>query len=121
MPLPQPTSDLSRDARTLPFGFALFRFENLPGYKDSEGWHYCDNVQELRDLFWRSFREEIGGEVSEDKVEMIWAARMAGLLYRYGFVFEGKEVGGVVGPTSSSMRYLQAFCTLEQWAPVKSV
>ncbi|KAJ5352142.1 Mus38-like protein [Penicillium brevicompactum] len=47
------------EARILPFGFSLWRFENVLGFMDSEGWHYYDNRRELEDLFWNSFRAEI--------------------------------------------------------------
>jgi hypothetical protein len=106
------------EARILPFGFSLYGVENLLGYMDDEGWHYYDNAQQLRELFWRVFLEGVEGSISEATLQTIWTARMAGLFYRYGFVFDGKEILGVVGPESGSLRYLDAFCTPEGWVPV---
>jgi hypothetical protein len=106
------------EARILPFGFSLYGVENLLGYMDAEGWHYYGNAQELRELFWRVFSEDVGGNISEATLQTIWTARMAGLFYRYGFIVDGKEILGVVGPESGSLRYLDAFCTPEGWVPV---
>ncbi len=104
------------EARVLPFGFALYGFENVLGYMDGGGWHYFDNAAELREGFWALFREETG--VGEETMEMVWVGRMVGLFYRYGFVFEGREVLGVVEEGGSGMRYLDAFCREEGWAQV---
>jgi Ser/Thr protein kinase RdoA (MazF antagonist) len=70
------------EARILPFGFSLYGVENLLGYMDAEGWYYYDTAQELRELFWRVFTEEIGAAISEETLQTIWTARMAGLFYR---------------------------------------
>ncbi|KAH6842323.1 hypothetical protein B0I37DRAFT_392933 [Chaetomium sp. MPI-CAGE-AT-0009] len=102
-------------ARVLPFGFALYGLENLSGYMDSGGWHYYDNAEQLRRLFWGRFRKETGDRISEAAFRMIWTTRMAGLFYRYGLVHDGTAVLDVVGPESSSLKYLDAFCSLDGW------
>ncbi|KAI3317800.1 hypothetical protein HD806DRAFT_356990 [Xylariaceae sp. AK1471] len=105
------------EARILPFGFSLWGLENFLGYMDSEGWHYYDNRRELEDLFWKIFREK-AKNLSGADLQLIRTARMAGLFCRYGFVMEGKAVKGVVDPTdTSSLAYLDAFCTTGDWAP----
>ena len=99
------------DARVLPFGISLYGLENLLGYMDGEGWHYFYNHVELRALFWGIFKDEVG-EISEAEMQAIMVARMAGLLIRYGFTWDGyKQVPNDVNP------YLHAFCLIEeaQW------
>lgn len=99
------------EARILPFGFSLWGFENILGYMDSEGWHYYDNRHELEGIFWKTFLVE-ASSASEDDLQLIRAARMAGLFCRYGFVMDGKTVRKVVSESdSSSLAYLDAFCT----------
>lgn len=57
--------------------------------------------------------------VSDADLHLIRAARMAGLFYRYGLVVDLKGVvKGVVDPSHSSFRYLDAFCTADDWAPI---
>lgn len=86
------------------------------GFMDSQGWHYYDNAQQLRRLFWGVFRKETGNRISDPVSRMIWTARMAGLLYRYGLIHEGIGILGVVGSEDSQLRYLDAFCTSDGWA-----
>lgn len=98
------------EARILPFGFSMWGLENVLGYMDSEGWHYYDGHCELRDIFWKTFLGE-SLDTSKPDFQLIRAARMAGLFYRYGFVVEGKNVKGVVDQNdASSLVYLDAFC-----------
>jgi hypothetical protein len=104
------------EARVLPFGFALYGLENMLGFMDSQGWHYYDNAQRLRRLFWDVFRNETGNKISDAGFQMIWTARMAGLLYRYGLIHNGTAILGVVDSENSSLRYLDAFCTWDGWA-----
>ncbi len=94
------------EARILPFGLALYGLENVLGWMDGEGWHYFEQAPALRESFWRAFQEQTG--VGEEMMESIEVARMVGLFYRYGFVFDGKEIVRVVG--EGGMRYSDAFC-----------
>ncbi|KND86779.1 hypothetical protein TOPH_08589 [Tolypocladium ophioglossoides CBS 100239] len=104
------------EARILPFGFSLWGLENVLGYMDSKGWHYYDNRRELEDLFWQTFLRE-ARNVSDTDLRLIRVARMAGLFCRYGFIAHGKTVRGVVDQTDApSLRYLDAFCTTDDWA-----
>lgn len=105
------------EARILPFGFSLWGFENILGFMDSKGWHYYDNRDELEDLFWRTFSSE-APDASKVDLELIRIGRMAGLFCRYGLVMEGKDLKGTIGPShSSSLAYLDAFCSLGDWEP----
>lgn len=107
------------EARVLPFGFSLWALENILGYMDGEGWHYYDNRRELEDLFWQTFLEG-ASRTSKPDLQLIRAARMAGLFYRYGFIMEGKEIQGVVGEADVYvLAYLDAFCLADDWAPTK--
>lgn len=98
------------ESRVLPLGFSLWALENIFGCMDAKGWRYYDNRRELEDLFWRTFSEGVGS-ASDGGLQLIWAARMAGLFYRYGFIFEGKDIQGVVDQAdASSPAYIDAFC-----------
>ncbi|GAB0137434.1 hypothetical protein EsDP_00005698 [Epichloe bromicola] len=103
------------EARILPFGFSIWGLENLLGYMDSEGWHYYDDHYELEDIFWKTFLRE-ARNTSETDLQLLRAARMTGLFYRYGFIVEGKAVKGVVDQNdASSLAYLDAFCITDDW------
>lgn len=105
------------EARILPFGFSLWGLENVLGYMDSEGWHYYDNSRELEDLFWQTFWV-LARNASDTDVQLIRAARMAGLFCRYGFIVEGKAVIRAVDQSDGFfLPYLDAFCTADDWAP----
>lgn len=99
------------EARILPFGFALYGLECVLGWMDSKGWHYYDGHRELESLFWRTFHKEARGFSNSD-YHLVHAARMAGLFYQYGFVFDAKgAVQSVrVDEDDGSLAYLDAFC-----------
>ncbi|UNI24493.1 hypothetical protein JDV02_010233 [Purpureocillium takamizusanense] len=105
------------EARIVPFGFSLWGLENVLGYMDSEGWHYYDNREDLEGLFWHTFGTEINN-ATENDLQSIRSARMAGLFLRYGLVMDGTAVKGVVDQSdTSSLAYLDAFCLAADWAP----
>ncbi|EXA30778.1 hypothetical protein FOVG_17877 [Fusarium oxysporum f. sp. pisi HDV247] len=97
------------ESKVYPFGISLWALENILGYMDSNGWHYYDNAQELRDEFWQIFETDIGG-IQEDVKVNIRFARMVGLFLRYGFHQDG-AVRGKVRDTDVALRYADAFCT----------
>ncbi|KAH8712332.1 hypothetical protein HC256_005530 [Beauveria bassiana] len=98
------------EVRVLPFGFALWAVENILGFMNAEGWHYYDNQDELRTLFWATFLQQAKGCTEQD-MELIHTARLVGLFCRYGFTTEGEKILGVVGDEAiSSLAYLDAFC-----------
>jgi hypothetical protein len=107
------------ESRILPFGFALYGLENVLGRMDSEGWHYYERHRELESLFWQTFREE-ANNISDSDLHLIGVARMAGLFYQYGFVFDIKGVVQSVraDQADGSLAYLDAFCTAGEWAPL---
>lgn len=82
------------EARILPFGFG--GFENILGHMSYKGWHYYDNRAELEGVFWETVLAETGGGPSEGELQLIRTERMAGLLCRYGFVWNDKapKTGG---------------------------
>ncbi|UKZ81427.1 hypothetical protein TrVFT333_009199 [Trichoderma virens FT-333] len=103
------------EASILPFGFSLWGFENILGYMDSEGWHYFDNRRELEDAFWQTFWAK-ASNITESKKKLIRVARMAGLFYRYGFIWNGKTIDREVEASdASSIAYLDAFCMTDDW------
>ncbi|KAI1121213.1 hypothetical protein F5Y10DRAFT_272320 [Nemania abortiva] len=105
------------EARILPFGFSMWGFENILGYMNSAGWHYYDNRHELEAIFWQTFSTE-AKNLSDNDLELIRIARMTGLFRRYGLVMDGKVVKGVVDQSDpSSIAYLDAFCTTDDWMP----
>ncbi len=82
---------------------------------NSQGWRYHPQHDGLRDLFWQTFEEAVGG-VSGDVRRIIEIARMFGLFLRYGFAWEdgGREP---VTEGSSSFMYLDAFCATAENRP----
>ncbi|KAJ0424804.1 hypothetical protein BJY00DRAFT_275288 [Aspergillus carlsbadensis] len=107
------------ESRILPFGFALYGLENFLGWMDSKGWHYYDCFRELESLFWKTFREK-AHNFSDADLHLIRAARMAGLFYRYGLIFDTKGVMQSVrtDQPDGSLAYLDAFCAAGEWAPL---
>lgn len=98
------------EVRVLPFGFALWALENILGYMDAEGWHYYDNEDELRALFWSNFLQQ-ANNCTDQHIKLIEVVRLIGLFCRYGFAMEGEKILGVVdGTATSKMAYLDAFC-----------
>lgn len=63
-----------------PFGFTLYALENALGSMGSNGWKWFDNVDDLRDAFWRAFRGQTG--LSEPQTKLIRLAGKAGILIR---------------------------------------
>lgn len=98
------------EVRVLPFGFALWAVENILGFMNAEGWHYYDNQDELRALFWAMFLQQAKNCTDQD-IMLIHIARLIGLFCRYGFTTEGETILGVVDAKApSSIAYLDAFC-----------
>ena len=92
-----------------PFGFALYALENCLGSMGPGGWKFFDNADHLRNEFWSTFNELVGG-LTEDELEAIRLARMAGLLVRYGTSYNS-GLGGMIGVRGSgddSLEYLDA-------------
>ena len=97
------------EAEILPFGCALWSLENLLGFMDHEGWHYFPVHQELRDLFWKTFKECIPQDLKELWLA-ICTARRIGVLFRYGFCWvDGGSRQRVICGEDSDMKYLDAF------------
>lgn len=96
------------DATIQPFGFTLYALENVLGSMGSGGWKWLDNVDDLRNAFWRAFQEYTG--VSEDQLRLIKLAGKAGILIRYGTANNSGFPGmiGVRDPNSEDFRYLDA-------------
>ncbi|KAM0433867.1 hypothetical protein ACHAPT_003810 [Fusarium lateritium] len=92
-----------------PFGFALYALENALGSMTSGGWKWFDNADDLRDTFWRAFREQTG--LSEPQTSLIQLAEKAGILIRYGTPHDSGFSGmiGVRDPNvEDDFRYLDA-------------
>ncbi|ETW85451.1 hypothetical protein HETIRDRAFT_32724 [Heterobasidion irregulare TC 32-1] len=102
-----------KDTTIGPFGMSLGGLETLLGTETvSWGWRYHPNQQELRDLFWETLYQEMGG-VSEEQKKLIDVSRLVGLFLANGF--EWKD--GVKFPASEGfdgLRYLESV-TLTLW------
>ena len=96
------------DASFQPFGFALYALENALGCMSCDGWKWFDDVEALRNAFWRAFQEQTN--VSEAQIELIKCAARVGILIRYGTAYDSGFSGmiGVRDPTSEDFRYLDA-------------
>ena len=102
-----------KDTAIGPYGMSLGGLETMLG-KYGKGWVWCyyPNQQELRDLFWETLYQEMGG-VSEGQKKLIDVSRLVGLFLANGF--EWKD--GVKFPASEGsdgLRYLEAV-TLTLW------
>ncbi|KIY66631.1 hypothetical protein CYLTODRAFT_354692 [Cylindrobasidium torrendii FP15055 ss-10] len=74
-----------KDAVISPFGMSLGGLETMLGtHTMSRGWCYHSSQQELRDLFWETLYQEMGG-VSEAQKELVNVARLTGLFLANGF------------------------------------
>ncbi|KAI0430726.1 hypothetical protein F5Y09DRAFT_307095 [Xylaria sp. FL1042] len=95
-------------ASILPFGFTLYAVESALGSMGSSGWKWFDNVDDLRDTFWRAFREQTG--LSEPQTRLIKIAGKAGILIRYGTAYDSGFPGmiGVQDSNAEDFRYLDA-------------
>ena len=96
-----------KDTTIGPFGMSLGGLETMLGtHTKSYGWRYHPNQQELRDLFWETLYQAMGG-VSEEGKKLIDVARLVGLFLAHGF--EWKD--GVKVPASEGcedLLYLEA-------------
>lgn len=105
-----------RDTTIGPFGMSLSSLETMLGYDTiSWGWRYHPNQQELRDLFWETLYQAMGG-VSEEQKKLIDVSRLVGLFLAHGPGFGCKD--GVIVPLSEEsdgLRHLEAV-TLALWA-----
>lgn len=97
------------EASFQPFGFALYALDNCLGSMGPEGWKFFDNADYLRGEFWSTFGELAGG-LSEETLETVRLARVAGLLVRYGTPYNSGLSGmiGVRGSGDGSLQYLDA-------------
>ncbi|KAF1976062.1 hypothetical protein BU23DRAFT_457171 [Bimuria novae-zelandiae CBS 107.79] len=95
-------------ASILPFGFALYALESVLGSMGSSGWIWFDNVDDLRDTFWKAFREQTG--LSNPQTRLIKLAGKAGILVRYGTAYDSGLPGmiGVRDPNAEDFAYLDA-------------
>jgi Ser/Thr protein kinase RdoA (MazF antagonist) len=95
-------------ASILPFGFTLYALENALGSMGSNGWKWFDNVDDLRDTFWKAFREQTG--MSKPQTRLINLAGKAGILIRYGTAYNSGFAGmiGVRDSNAEDFRYLDA-------------
>jgi len=91
-----------------PFGVTLYALENALGIMRSGGWEWYDNVDYLRDAFWRVFKEQTG--LPETQMGLIKVAGKAGILIRYGTAYDSGFSGlvGVRDQNSEDFRYLDA-------------
>ncbi|KAF1977857.1 hypothetical protein BU23DRAFT_577801 [Bimuria novae-zelandiae CBS 107.79] len=95
-------------ASILPFGFALYALESALGSMGSSGWIWFDNVDDLRDTFWKAFREQTG--LSNLQTRLIKLAGKAGILIRYGTAYDSGLSGmiGVRDSNTEDFTYLDA-------------
>lgn len=86
------------DAIVRPFGVALWGLESMLGRSGPGGWLWLsDELPRHRQLFYRTFWEEVGG-LSDEQCQSIERARILGILFRYGFTWEN----GAMVPTNDT-------------------
>ncbi|KAH8744665.1 hypothetical protein F5883DRAFT_588973 [Diaporthe sp. PMI_573] len=100
-----------RDAEVSPFGMSLGGLETMLGIRTvNDGyldWSYFPNQQELRNGFWTTFYQCLGG-VSAAQAQCIEVARLVGLFLANGFMQD--RYGNTVAATEESedLRFLGA-------------
>lgn len=73
------------EAEIGPFGLNLHSIQFFMGkFHLKNGWIRYDDYNILQETFWSVFRTEVGG-LSNDIIEVIYAARVVGLLLSKGF------------------------------------
>jgi hypothetical protein len=73
------------EAEICPFGQNLHSLQALTGTLHlRNGWARCENYEALQDIFWGTFRDEVGG-LSAETIKVIKTARIMGLLLSRGF------------------------------------
>ncbi|CUA78004.1 Pc22g21300 [Rhizoctonia solani] len=103
-----------KDAVISPFGMSLGGLETMLGFATfSRGWRYHTNQQELRDLFWETFYQEIGG-ASEEQKKLIEVAVLVGLFLGHGFERKDEIAKVPASEGHHELRYLEAV-TLTRW------
>ncbi|ETR96667.1 hypothetical protein M419DRAFT_51959, partial [Trichoderma reesei RUT C-30] len=73
------------EASMQPFGFALYALENCLGSMGPDGWKWFDDVDDLRNAFWKRFIELTG--LSETQRQLAELAGKAGIILRYGIAY----------------------------------
>lgn len=75
-----------------PFGVALWGLESVLGRIGPGDWMwFSDELPWQRQLFCRTFREEVCG-LSDEQCQYIERSRVLGILLRYGFTWENGEM-----------------------------
>jgi len=100
------------EAEVLPFGICLYGLEELIGEMTPNGFVYCSNATELRELFWRSLLENI--PELRYHLAAISMARDLGVLLWHGIAFDDGKIDRVVqeGRDDNEIAYLSAFLDL---------
>lgn len=73
------------EAEVCPFGLNLHSLQALTGKLHlRDGWTYYEDYAGLQDVFWGTFKQEVGG-LMQDNMLAIKLARITGLLLSSGF------------------------------------
>lgn len=104
-----------KDTIVGPFGTSVWSLEIMLGVRTTkDGWRFHHNQQELRDLFWDSFRSAME-PVTEEQMSRIELARLVGLFLENGFIYVDDVTKVPISEGSYEMRHLEAI-TLRLWA-----
>lgn len=104
-----------KDTTIGPFGMSLGGLETMLGKRTmSKGWCYHSKQQELRDMFWETLYQTMGGVSGEQKT-LIDVARLVGLFLDNGFEWNLDEVKVPASEGNDDLCYLEAV-TLTLWA-----
>ncbi|KAF9766949.1 hypothetical protein IL306_000545 [Fusarium sp. DS 682] len=73
------------EAEICPFGLNLHSLQSLTGKLHLQnGWMRYDDYDNLHQVFWTTFKDEVGG-LTDDRIEAIRLSRITGLLLSRGF------------------------------------
>lgn len=98
------------DAEVGPFGMSLGGLETMLGIPITTGdfWRYHPNQQALRDRFWTTFYDCLGGAWADEQKRRVEVARLVGLFLANGFA---RDRHGNIKPAteeSEDLRFLGA-------------
>jgi len=101
------------EAENLPFGTCLYGLEHLLGYlTESSGFHYYEQSERLREVFWRELYEGVADLRNNEELQLaVSVARDTGVLLWYGFAWDEGAINRVVNLETDpqELEFLQAF------------
>jgi hypothetical protein len=99
------------EAELLPFGICLYGLEEILGEMTPDGFQYCPDASDLREIFWAELAEKIPEMRESAVVEAVKLSRDLGVLLWHGIAFDNGAIDRVVqeGRDIDEIHRLHAF------------